>query len=100
MFTLVHSVKAIKEFIAHNVWEGILLGPYDATWGGETDAEIEAYVKANGASFFDGTGTAAMTADGAPYGVVNPDLTVKGVKGVSIADTSVWVRFSCSRSYR
>lgn len=99
LFTLIHSVKTIKKFISAEAWNDVIIGPYDPTWGGETDEEIEAYVRANGASIFHGTGTAAATAKNAPYGVVDPDLTVKGVEGVSIADTSVWVRrFSLSAS--
>jgi choline dehydrogenase-like flavoprotein len=37
-------------------------------------------------------GSAAMSAPDADYGVVNPDLRVKGVTGLRIVDASVMVR--------
>jgi choline dehydrogenase-like flavoprotein len=45
---------------------------------------------------FHPTGTAAMSPKGADWGVVDPDLKVKGVEGLRIVDGSVLVSWSSS----
>lgn len=99
LFTLVHSVKTIKKFISGSAWKDIIIGPYDETWGGETDDEIVEYIRANAATIFHGTGTAAASAKCAVYGVVDPDLTVKNVEGISVADVSVIVSPNCVHTF-
>ncbi|KAJ2922176.1 hypothetical protein H1R20_g14910, partial [Candolleomyces eurysporus] len=50
---------------------------------------IAKFTKSVAVSTLHGVGTAAMSAKGARTGVVDPDLTVKGVKGLRIVDASV-----------
>ncbi|KAF8959623.1 hypothetical protein BDZ97DRAFT_1906142 [Flammula alnicola] len=54
-----------------------------------TDAEIDAYVRANVGTLFHPVGTAAMSPKNSGFGVVDPDLRVKGVVGLRIVDASV-----------
>ncbi|KAF9536329.1 hypothetical protein CPC08DRAFT_652173, partial [Agrocybe pediades] len=54
-----------------------------------TDAELEAFVRSTTSTLFHPVGTAAMSAKDAGYGVVDPDLRVKGVDGLRIVDASV-----------
>ncbi|RDB27672.1 Pyranose dehydrogenase 3 [Hypsizygus marmoreus] len=89
VFTLVEAVKAIKRFVAAKAWKGYVLGPYGALANANTDAEIEQYVRGNAATVFHATGTASMSPRGAKWGVVDPDLKVKGVEGLRIVDGSV-----------
>jgi choline dehydrogenase-like flavoprotein len=58
---------------------------------GLSDAELEAYIRDNAGQSFHVVGTAAMSAHGAPHGVVYPDLQVKGVAGLSVIDAAVVV---------
>ncbi len=57
----------------------------------ETDEEIKAAIRNNAISIWHPSCTARMSAYNATDGVVNPDLTVKGVSGLRIVDASVFV---------
>ncbi|KAJ7745461.1 aryl-alcohol oxidase [Mycena maculata] len=54
-----------------------------------SDAEVDAYNQAMAASLFHTIGTAAMSAAGADYGVVNPNLKVKRLNGLRVVDAPV-----------
>lgn len=56
-----------------------------------TDEELNEYIRQNAVSFFHPVATAAMSPVGADWGVVDPDLKVKGVAGLRIVDASVAV---------
>jgi len=57
-----------------------------------SDADIDAYVREQASTMYHPVGTASMTARDAEWGVVDPDLKVKGVEGVRVVDASVFVR--------
>ena len=64
-----------------------------------TDAEIDAFIKANALVVNHVSGTAAMGKTGSTgkgSGVLNADLTVKGVVGLRVVDASAFV--SCLHS--
>jgi choline dehydrogenase-like flavoprotein len=70
------------------------MAPFDGlnnTTMAGTDEELDEYVRANSATIFHPVGTAAMSPKGAEWGVVDPDLKVKGVKGLRVVDASVLV---------
>nr|GAT44749.1 aryl-alcohol oxidase-like protein [Mycena chlorophos] len=54
-----------------------------------SDEDIEAYVRANAVPNGHLVGTASMSPVGASWGVVDPDLRVKGVEGLRVVDSSV-----------
>jgi choline dehydrogenase-like flavoprotein len=98
IFTLKEAVKAVKRLVALYAWDGYIAGstgtpapPLANTTSTSTDAELEAYVRAGASTVFHPTGTAAMSPKGAHWGVVDPDLKVKGVEGLRIVDGSVLV---------
>jgi choline dehydrogenase-like flavoprotein len=61
-----------------------------------TNEELDEYLRNRTGSAFHPVGTAAMSARNARYGVVDPDLLVKGMRGLRIIDASVLVSDSAS----
>ncbi|KAF5384221.1 hypothetical protein D9615_003450 [Tricholomella constricta] len=64
------------------------VGP--ALFSPTTDAELDEFIRSNGTNLHHPVGTAGMSAKDANYGVVDPDLRVKGVAGLRIIDSSVF----------
>jgi choline dehydrogenase len=81
----------VKRLVALQAWDGYIVRPTPALVNTVTDAELEAYVRAGALALFHPTGTAAMSPKGADWGVVDPDLKVKGVERLRIVDGSVLV---------
>jgi choline dehydrogenase-like flavoprotein len=98
IFTLKEAVKAVKRLVAVHAWDGYIVGPTGTPplVNTSTDAGLEAYVRAGASTLLHPTGTAAMSPKGAHWGVVDPDLKVKGVEGLRIVDGSVLVSWSPS----
>ncbi|KAJ7216555.1 aryl-alcohol oxidase precursor [Mycena pura] len=90
IFGLREAVKMTRRFLNATAWQGYILEPLGSPSFGAADDEIDAYVRANAAPNGHIVGTASMSPKGANFGVVDPDLTVKGVKGLRIIDASVF----------
>lgn len=88
MFTMREAIRAARRFTAAPAWADYIIS---ATFNGTTDAELDQYIRSNAGSIFHPVGTAAMSHKGAKYGVVDPDLKVKGTFGIRIVDASVLV---------
>ncbi|KAG7087333.1 hypothetical protein E1B28_013309 [Marasmius oreades] len=84
------SIKKSIKFLAAPVWNRYVLGPYGPLANATTDDEIDAYVRQLTGSSAHPVGTLAMSPKDATYGVVNPDLRVKGVRGLRVVDASVF----------
>ncbi|KAF5369212.1 hypothetical protein D9757_010031 [Collybiopsis confluens] len=81
------AIKSAHRFVKAAAWKGYIL--QDLT-NATTDAEIEDFIRENAVSFFHPVATAAMSPfNTTDWGVVNPDLKVKSVKGLRIVDASV-----------
>ncbi|KAJ6602750.1 aryl-alcohol-oxidase from pleurotus Eryingii, partial [Mycena vulgaris] len=89
IFGLREAVKMTHRFFNASAWQGYILKPLSNLEFGATDDEIETYLRQNDAPNGHIVGTASMSAKGAHYGVVDPDLTVKGVRSSRIVDASV-----------
>lgn len=83
------AIRSSRRFFQARAWDGYLL---EALNTAETDEEIDEYIRANAVSFFHPVSTASMSPFNATWGVVDPDLKVKGVTGLRIVDASVAVR--------
>ncbi|KAE9395797.1 aryl-alcohol oxidase-like protein [Gymnopus androsaceus JB14] len=80
------AVLAARKFATAPVFSDYIIS---STTNSTTDAEIDAYIQSVAGSLFHPVSTAKMSPTNAEYGVVNPDLKVKGVTGLRIIDASV-----------
>ncbi|KAF4610917.1 hypothetical protein D9613_007239 [Agrocybe pediades] len=83
---LIESIRSVRRFVSAPAWDGYIA---TSVTNATTDAELEAFVRSTTSTLFHPVGTAAMSAKDAGYGVVDPDLRVKGVDGLRIVDASV-----------
>ncbi|KAJ8077982.1 hypothetical protein PM082_000183 [Marasmius tenuissimus] len=87
MYIMKYAIQAARRFAAANAWKGYIVQPFtNAT----TDQEIDFFIRNNTRTISHPMGTASMSAKDAKYGVVDPDLQVKGVTGLRIVDASVF----------
>ncbi|KAF7328430.1 Pyranose dehydrogenase [Mycena venus] len=88
IFILREAVRKIQQFVSEPAFTGYILAPISIN-ATASDAELDAFIRSNAAPGFHPVSTAAMSARGAKHGVVDPDLTVKGVRGLRVVDASV-----------
>ncbi|KAK0460486.1 alcohol oxidase [Desarmillaria tabescens] len=79
--TMQHAITRAQKFLTAPVWEDYILGIATNT----TEDDIRNSV----GSIFHPIGTASMSPPDADWGVVDPDLKLKGVRGVRVVDASV-----------
>ncbi|KAJ7629280.1 GMC oxidoreductase-domain-containing protein, partial [Mycena rosella] len=82
------GVKLAEKFFNAPAWHGYLGAPA-INLAAMNATEQVATIRANVVSGSHMVGTASMSPRDATYGVVNPDLTVKGIAGLRVIDASV-----------
>ncbi|KAA1471966.1 aryl-alcohol-oxidase from pleurotus Eryingii [Dentipellis sp. KUC8613] len=87
--TMREAVKAVRRFVAQPSWKGYVVSEYPGLANATTDAQIESYVRANSATIYHPASTIPMGSKSDKTAPLNPDLTVKGVKGLRVVDASV-----------
>ncbi|KAG7094391.1 hypothetical protein E1B28_007991 [Marasmius oreades] len=89
MTVMKEAIYAARRFTAARSWDSYILKPsFNAT----TEAEIEDMIRDTTWTISHPVGMAAMSAKSADYGVVDPDLRVKGIRsGLRVIDGSVFV---------
>ncbi|KAF9264107.1 aryl-alcohol-oxidase from pleurotus Eryingii [Marasmius fiardii PR-910] len=86
-FIMREAIRSVNRLLSSPAWNGFILStPTNAT----TDEELDEYIIENTATIFHPIGTAAMSPKDAEWGVVDPDLKVKGVEGLRVVDASVF----------
>jgi len=90
--TLIVAMKNSRTFVSASPWKGYVLSPvHNLT----TDADYEQYIRNYAGTVWHPVGTAMMSPVGARWGVVDPNLKVKGVEGLRIVDASIIVSQCC-----
>jgi len=83
--TMVAAIKLAKRFVTAQALQGFVGAPWIPV---NTDEEIIQYARDHSSTVFHAVGTVAMTRRGAPWGVLDPDLRVKGTEGLRVVDAS------------
>ncbi|KAJ4476825.1 aryl-alcohol oxidase-like protein [Lentinula lateritia] len=87
------ALEIMFQYLSAPIWDGYILSAF-GTLANITslsdDNILNTYIRESSSSTAHPVGTAAMSAKGADYGVVDPDLRVKGVVGLRIVDASVF----------
>ena len=91
MAALKHGITAIHKFVSASTFQAYNLSLVYPFTDESTEVEVEAAIRGVVASNVHPVGTAAMSRKGDKWGVVDPDLRVKGVEGLRVVDASVMV---------
>ncbi|KAJ6593523.1 aryl-alcohol-oxidase from pleurotus Eryingii [Mycena capillaripes] len=83
------GMKINLKMLSAKAWQGYILGPLNNIKNATSDADLEAYARQHALPNGHVVGTASMSPRGADYGVVDPDLLVKGVQHLRIVDASI-----------
>ena len=84
---LVDGIKKVRDIMHHDPLSGLVVKPIEPSWGTPEDAEIADYLRENAGTIFHPSCTCRMGID--DKSVVTPDLKVRGVSGVRVADASI-----------
>jgi choline dehydrogenase-like flavoprotein len=90
LFTLREAIKRSYELLSAPVWQDFIIGPTEDLLNLTTE-DLNQYIRNSVGSTYHLVGSASMSARDAGYGVVDPDLLVKGASGLRIIDASVLV---------
>jgi choline dehydrogenase len=83
------AIRNIRKFFGAKAWEGYIGAEQPPLAGAESDDELDTFISGNFVTTWHPVSTAMMSPHGADYGVVDPDLKVKGIGGLRIVDASV-----------
>ncbi|KDR81170.1 hypothetical protein GALMADRAFT_91825 [Galerina marginata CBS 339.88] len=98
VLALKEGVATAKRFFAGPAWKGYVLQPAGAFANVTTDQSLEDFISINAFTAAHPVGTASMSAKDAKFGVVDPDLKLKGAQGLRIVDASVMPFVPCAHT--
>jgi choline dehydrogenase-like flavoprotein len=85
------AIRNARTFFGAKAFEGYIVSEAAPSAGAESDDELDAFISGTGITTFHPVSTAKMSPKEADYGVVDPDLKVKGIRGLRIVDASIMV---------
>ncbi|KAL0567411.1 hypothetical protein V5O48_014588 [Marasmius crinis-equi] len=85
--SMIQVMKDVDTFLSQPPWDGFILRPL-INFANDEDREF--YARNNSRTVDHCVGTARMGSGGVEGGVVDPQLRVKGVKGLRVVDASVY----------
>ncbi|KAF9256309.1 aryl-alcohol oxidase-like protein [Marasmius fiardii PR-910] len=89
VLALREGIKTVWRFVGASAWDGYILRSAISISPASSDSELESYVRANAAPNYHVVGTASMSPKHAHWGVVDPDLKLKGATSLRIVDASI-----------
>lgn len=87
------AIRSMLRFVSASTWDGFVTGraaPF-ASVDLSSDDAVDAWARSQAATTWHPTGTARMGQCNDTDSVVDPDLRVKGTKGLRVVDASVLV---------
>jgi choline dehydrogenase len=84
------AVRAARNFLKAKAWDGFVIREFEDLAAAKNNTQLELYIKNNSGTLFHPVGTASMSPKGAKFGVVDPNLVVKGIAGLRIVDALVF----------
>ncbi|KAJ7139070.1 aryl-alcohol oxidase [Mycena epipterygia] len=88
LFAMREAIKRAQQFFNAPVWKDLIIGP-TRDLENITSAALDEFIRNTATPTLHLVGSAGMSARDAQYGVVDPDLLVKGLDGLRIIDASV-----------
>ncbi|KAJ8695629.1 hypothetical protein PTI98_008210 [Pleurotus ostreatus] len=90
-FALREAIRLALRFVASPGWEDYILEPSGSLSSLDIsdDGQLDAFLRASVLAGFHSVGSASMSPRGARWGVTDPDLRLKGVRGIRVVDASV-----------
>jgi choline dehydrogenase-like flavoprotein len=89
------GIRSLRRMYSSPAFKDSVLGTLLPAANATTDEDLDAFIRAVASPWLHGIGTAAMSPEGASWGVVDPNFRVKGTEGLRIVDASVLVSRSC-----
>ena len=89
IYLMRYGIEALKRFFSASAWADYsltLTSPYPDDEEGQID-----WIRDSASSAVHAVGTAGMSAKGASFGVVDPELKLKKASGLRVVDASVMV---------
>jgi len=87
-FVMREAVKSAFRFASAPAWKNYVISPFGLNFT-STDDEIDDWIRENAGTVYHPVGTASMSPKGAAWGVVDPDLSLKGLSGLRVVDLSI-----------
>ncbi|KAJ6521973.1 alcohol oxidase [Mycena vulgaris] len=88
LFLMREALRSALRFASAPAWADYVISAVGVN-STSTDNELNDYIRVNAGTIQHPAGTASMSPKGASWGVVDPDLRVKGLSGLRIVDLSV-----------
>ena len=85
--------QMVQKFTSAPVWKDYIIAPSgpSADVSLDSNEQLDTFIRSTAGSACHGVGTNKMTARNSGFGVVDPDLKVKGTAGLRVVDASVLV---------
>ncbi|KAF7368939.1 Pyranose dehydrogenase 1 [Mycena venus] len=90
MFAMRVAIQKAVKFLSADAWKDFVIRPIDNLAQALTSEEaLESYIRETVINALHPVGSAAMSPKNATWGVVDPDLLLKGATGIRVIDASV-----------